>query len=180
VEPVGVEIDHAAHGGLGDDDVVQGEIIGDLLAVAHERAGEHAAVADAVLAAQGALEIGVDLIGGDGREEAEAAEVDGDERNAAVADGAGGGKERAVAAEDDDELAIVGDFLARQALRADVGGSLQVEARGDAAGAQPIEDAGQKLSGGFDAGFGDDADGLNGVHAAGIPCCLRLRRWGFR
>src|SRR5579883_2041701 len=75
---VGIEIDHAGERGLGEHGVVEGIVGGDGAAVAEHFGGEQLAARDAVFAAEGALELGVDLVDGDGGQEPEAAEIDGE------------------------------------------------------------------------------------------------------
>ena len=72
------------------------------------------ALGDAMLAAQGALEFGIQLVDRDRGEKAEAAEIHREQRNLAAADGARRGEQRAVAAQHDDQVAAFGHLLARQ------------------------------------------------------------------
>ena len=85
------------------------------LAAAHHLGVQQLALGDAVLAAQGALQFGIQLVDGDGGEKAEAAEVHREQRDLAPSDGARGGEQRAVAAQHDHQVAALGHFVARHA-----------------------------------------------------------------
>ena len=94
-----------------------------------------------MLAAEGALQFGEKFVHADGGEKAQAAEIDGEQRNLAAADGARGGEQRAIAAQHDDQIAAFGHVLARECRfeAACIGRGLFVGAHGDAARAQPLD-----------------------------------------
>ena len=176
---VNVQIDHAGDVGLAEHGVIQGVIRRDHLVAALDFGVQEAAFGDAMLAAEGAFQFGKELVDGDGGEEAEAAEVDGEERDFAAADGSGGGEQGAVAAEHDDQVAAFGDFMARHAGGEGVDGGFLIDAGGDAALSQPFEQLGRQLDGGWGVGLGDDSHGLNDGHRGETPDSLRRREWGW-
>ena len=148
---VRVQIDHAGDGGFGQHGVVEGFVGGHHLPAAHHFGGQQLALGDAVLAAEGALQLGVQLVDGDGGQEAQAAEVHGEERGLAPADGARGGEQGAIAAEHDDQVAAFGNFVPRDAAGARWAGvesGLLVDANGHAAAAQPLDERGHDVGGG--------------------------------
>jgi hypothetical protein len=65
---------------------------------------DHGALVDGARAILDAVECGIEFFERDFGEESERAEIDAEDRNAGLGDGAGGGKQGAVAAEYDDEL----------------------------------------------------------------------------
>ncbi len=114
VVDVCVEIDHAGEFGFGDDDVIEGGIGADRFAVAPEFAIDHAAAADAMFAGDGAFQFGVEFFFANGGEEAEVAEVNGEDGDIVTGDSAGGGKKRAVTAENDEQFDAFGEFFAAE------------------------------------------------------------------
>ena len=102
-----VEADDPGQGSPGDDDVVEGDV--DLGPVAARRGAQDPAleghpVLERVLAGAQAIERPDEVAGLDLREEADLADVDPEQRDVDVGDGPGGPQERAVAAEDDEDV----------------------------------------------------------------------------
>ncbi len=165
--------------GLGDHDVVEGVVSRRPDAVPQHLAVQHAARADAVLSAQGALQFGQDGVDGDGGEETQTAQVDGEERDFPAPQGACRGQQGAIASEDDQQVAAVGDFFAgHAAARAEIARRHLVEPDRDPARLEPLDNAGDHLGGLRHLGFRDDARGLNVVHATGTPGSLPRPGWG--
>ena len=96
-----------------------------------------------MLAAQRALQFGVEFVDRDRGEEAEAAQIHREQRDLAPPDGARRGEQRAVAAQHDHQVAAFRHLLARQSRdAAGVDGGLFVDADRDAALLQPLDQLG--------------------------------------
>ncbi len=160
--------------GFGEHGVVERFVVGHDFPVAQHLRVQQLAPLNAMLAAEGALQFGEQFGHADGGEKTQAAEIDGEQRNLAAADGAGGGKQRAVAAQHDDQIAALGNVLAREAFEAvvEIGRGLFVGADGDAARAQPLHKLGHNRAGRRRIRFGEDSDCANGGHGAETPCSL--------
>ena len=189
VVDVDVQIDHAGDGGFGEHHIVERLVARDDRAVAAHLGVQQLAAADAVLAAQGALQFGKQLVDGDGGQESEAAQIDGEQRDLAAADGARGGEQRAVAAQHDHQVAAFGHVVARQTVgaRRRRRRSLRRSARGCRA-LRARRAAWARHRRGRTAGLEmmptvwrmAIADGrLNDGHRAGTPCSLPRPEWGF-
>ncbi len=100
------ETDQARHRAL-DHRIVESIILRDLLAVAQQATIEQRARLGGTLAFHGSGQRGIEFIEAHLREKAERAEVDGEQRNFGCANGARRRQQRAVAAEDKDELGLV-------------------------------------------------------------------------
>ena len=100
---------------LGEHRIVQRFVGSDGFAVAHHLGAQHAPLGDAMFAAEGALQFRVNIVDGDGGEKSQAAQIDGKQRDLALADGARGREQRAVAAQHDHQVAAFGHIGARNA-----------------------------------------------------------------
>ena len=122
-------VSHAGDGAFGDDDVVEGVpllngfTVADVLGVHHAANFDLGAVGTPGL--EGVVEVGERNLG----EKAEGTEVNAEDRGGGAGEGAGCGKEGAIATEDDDEVWLVpGQVDALDALgRVDVGSAVGVE-----------------------------------------------------
>ena len=124
------ELAHAGDGAFGEDDVVEGVPLAEELAVAEELGVHEAAAVDDGGAGEPGVEGVVELGEGDFGEEAEGAEVDGEDGRVGEGEGAGGGEEGSVATEADDEDGLLrGEIAALDALfaEANVGGAVGSE-----------------------------------------------------
>ena len=100
-----LQLDHAGGGAAADDHVVEGEALEDAGAVALDVALEHRPLLFVVLALEDGGERRLVAAEGDVGDEAEPALVDADERRAVAGELAGDAEHRAVAAEDDRDVA---------------------------------------------------------------------------
>jgi hypothetical protein len=157
------QVDDARDGGFGKDHVVERFVARDHRVAAAHLGVQQLASADAMLAAEGALQFGIQFVDGDGGEETEAAQIHGEQGDLAVADGAGGGEQRAVAAQHDHQIAAFGHFRARETVAPrGVDGGAFVVAHTDSAGFEPGQQPGYHIGRGGNGGLGDDAYGFNG------------------
>ena len=143
---------------------------------AHEigtQAASGSLAADAVFAFECALELGVEFFDRDRGQEAEPAKVDGKQWDVAAGDGAGGGKQRSVAAQHDDQVAAVGHVVARhRRLARRIGRGGFIGAHRQAAAVQPRQQFRHDLLGLPDLRLGDDSEVPDRTHTAGTLCCL--------
>ncbi len=140
------ELAHAGDGALGEDDVVEGVPLAEELVVAKEAGVHEAADVDDGGAGHPGLEGLVELGEGDFGEEAERAEVDGEDGSGGEGEGAGCGEKGAVAAERDDEHGLVdGQIGALDGLiaEAEVGGAVGLEDGGEAVAGEPVDEFGE-------------------------------------
>ena len=152
------EIDHARDFEFGEHHVIERVEGGHLQAAAPEFAVQHPAALDAEIAMQGLFELGINFFNRDGGEESEAAEIHGEDGSFPPSDGARGGEQRSVAAENNHQSGLAGDFLAREPrARARVAGAVGVEANRYVAGVQPRDQVRDQLRGGLTARLADDA-----------------------
>src|SRR4051794_95737 len=101
---------------------------------------EETALGNAVLATKCAIELGIELVNRYRCEEPEIAEIDSEQRNVSAGYGACRGKQRAVPAEDDHELAAFRHFLTLEAMvLGDVQTCLLVVANVDLALPKPLD-----------------------------------------
>ena len=146
--------------------VVQHEVLGSRLAGAFDDRSQHQARLDRRRAGQRGLERRVQLVVGDLRHEPEAAEVHAEDRDLQSGLGrpVGHAEQRAVAPEQQDEIDVPGQVVARDPAEArgcrEVGGVV-VEDGLDAALPQPGRDGGQVRADGGQPRLGDDADALD-------------------
>src|SRR5437016_4772164 len=100
------QVDDSAHRGLGDHHIVERDVLGESLTPAHHPGGEHHPVVEHDLAREHGVQRREQLLERGGRQEAEPAEVDAEDRHARVADHARHRQEGAVPAEDHDEIHV--------------------------------------------------------------------------
>src|SRR5207249_4084205 len=135
------EIDDATHRGLGDDDVVEGGVLPEPLAVPHDADGQHHALVHRHPACEQRLEGWEHLLERRRGEEAEPAEVHAQQGNAKVADRPRHGQEGPVAAEDDEQVRVRGQLRlghGGDARRRDQHGGLLHEHRGKPPRPEPL------------------------------------------
>src|SRR5437899_5836624 len=158
------EVDDAAHRRLGDNNVVEGGVLPEPLAVPDDPYGQHHALVHLHPAREQRFERREHLVERRRGEESEPAEVHAEQRHAEVADGARHGEEGAVAAEDDEQVRVRGQLRlghGRDARRGDQPGGLLLEHRGKPPRPEPLEellDRGPRLR---RAGLRHDADALH-------------------
>ena len=152
------EVAHAGDGSLGDDDVVEGVPLMNGFAVADDLSVHHATDFNLGAVVAPGFEGGVELGERDLGEEAEGAEVHAEDRCGGAGEGAGRGKESAVATEDDDEVGLVlWEIKARDALSArDVGSAVGVEEVAVVARFEPRDEVAQDSREFGLLGLGDD------------------------
>src|SRR2546430_150554 len=129
------EIDDTTHRGLGDDDVVEGGVLAEPLAVPDDARDQHHTLVHRHPAREDRLERREHLVQRRRGEEAEPAEVHAEQRHAEVADRASRREEGAVAAEHHDQVHLCGQGrLAHggDGGRRDQPGRLPLEHRGGA------------------------------------------------
>ena len=159
------EVAHARDVALGDDGVVERVIGGVRRGAAPQLGAQHGAAVELVAAlapaVQGSVEVGEPHLG----EEAEIAEVGAEDGRAGGGKGACGGQERAVAAEHDDQLGLLGgEFLAVDRGRArGIGPALEIEHRLITAVAQPADQLGQQAGELFLVRLANDGDADHAV-----------------
>jgi hypothetical protein len=112
-----VEVNHARQGALVDDCFIHDALPLDHVSVAVQFDVKHDSLAAGESAGEDLFQCWIHFLDLEAGQEAEAAHVDGENRNAERGGEAGRGEERAVAAEDQQELGLLGDFDAAQALR---------------------------------------------------------------
>ena len=125
---------------------------------------------------EGALELGINLVDGDGGEETEAAQVDGEQRDLTAADGARRGKQ--VPSPPSTITSSQPSGPARAAGRPAAGVRARSDssiAHRDARGCSHSSNFGTSITAALDAGLGDDADGLNVGHTAETPVPFRAQ-----
>ena len=120
-------------------------------------------------AAEPGFEGEVEIVDGDLGEEAEGAEIDGEDGGLGLGEGAGGGEEGAIAAEDDDEVGMVAGELGAEgggAVGAEVGGAFAIEDAGEVAGFEPADEIVEDLRELRLLGLGDDRGQGHGYGAS--------------
>ena len=140
-----------------------------------ERNAQHLAARHPVIAGQGAFELGEEILRRDGSQEAETAQIDGEQRDGAIADGSCRGEQGSVSAEDDCEIAALGNVSTREARPMGVARGLEIEAHADAARFEPGEKVRDEFSGLGGVRFGKYANSPNGGHRVRTPYCLPRR-----
>jgi len=158
------EFDHACKSGFVDDGVVEDVLRVNDLICTKELDLEHGANGFGGAAGESFFEGGIEFVDGEAGEKAEAAHVDGENGKAARSGEASGGEQRAVTAEDEEEIGLSSDLFAGERVRGageSAGGFLVVE---DAkmAGFEPAEERGDDDGEVGAARARDDADGLDG------------------
>src|SRR5581483_9163413 len=112
-----LDLDHPGERALADDHVVEHGRVRDMLAVALDARAQHEALLDVIIAREDALERGVDVLETDFSQEAQAAQVDAQDRHGALLDEPRGVEHRAVAAEHDHEVGLAGHLRLRIGCR---------------------------------------------------------------
>src|SRR5262249_55535519 len=151
-----------------------------------EFAMEHMAALDGEAAGEHAFQLRVDRLDGNGREETQAAEIHGEERDVAAADGAGRGEQGDVTAEHDEQLRAFGNLGSVEAF---CGGAFQpvfggfaIEPRRDSTSIEPCEQFRHESRCAIAVWFRNYRDGgdLSAWHRAKTRGCLRPHESGFR
>jgi hypothetical protein len=106
------EFDHAGERTFVDDGVVEDVLLVDGRAIAKELDQEHDAFADGRTTGQGFFESRIEFVNGETGEKAEAAHVDGENRDTPRGSDTRGGEKRAVTAEDEKEVGLASDLVA--------------------------------------------------------------------
>ena len=173
-----IEIDHARNRRFGNHHVVERFPVGYGFLGVQKFGMEQLALPDTVLSAEGALEIGVDLIHDDGREKAQATKIHGEQRHFARTYHASRRKQRAIATQHDNQIRAFGNLLARHAVAsARIRGGFIVVTGRNAALREPREQLGNQLGSSRNAWLRNDTDGLNDGHRGGTHGCLPHRLW---
>src|SRR2546422_57592 len=158
------EVDDATHRGLGDDDVVEGGVLPEPLAVPDDARGQHHALVHRHPACEQRLERREHLLERRRGEEAEPAEVHAEEGYPQIADSARHGEEGPVAAEHDEQVHLrrqVRLAHGRDARRRDQPGGLLLQERGEPPRLEPLEEFLDRGPGLARAGLRHDADALH-------------------
>jgi len=93
-------MDDARDIGLGESDVVEGFVGAGAVPAAPQLRVQHAAAAYVVFAREHSLELRIQLVHSDGRQESQIAQIDGEQRNVAAFERPRRRKQRPVAAQD--------------------------------------------------------------------------------
>src|SRR5213594_553325 len=158
------EVDDATHRGLGDDDVVEGGVLPEPLAVPDDARGQHHALVHRHPAREQRLERREQPLERRRGEEAEPAEVHAEEGYPQIANRARHGEEGPVAAEHDEQVHLRRQLRlahGRDARRRDQPGGLLLQDRGEPPRLEPLEEFLDRGPGLARAGLRHDADALH-------------------
>src|SRR5215471_14193370 len=173
------KVDDPTHGGLGDDHVVEGDILREPLAVTPDLRRQHHALLDEEPTRQEGFQGREELVNREGGEEAEATQIDAEDGHAEVAHQPRHREEGAVAAEDQDEIDLAREIGFANCRGPRVGAEprcflleerLQVTLF--APGEQPLDDA----AGLGAICLGDDTDSLHAGSGDSAARVIRLSR----
>jgi len=160
VDPVGVEIHDARESGLVQHRVVERDVPLENGPAANDLGFQHHAFADAVLAGKNLLQDRIDFILRNGRQESQAAEIDGQDGNAAIRRKACCGEQSSVTAQHNQEVGARRELLALPHLageRADAIGRLGIADDSRAVSLQPVGERRHDARDIFAAGTGNDS-----------------------
>ena len=161
---------------LRDDDVVQRFVRFDGFSVAHQFAVQHAPRHYALLAAESALQLRIELIERDGGQESQAAQIHRKDRDLAAGHRARRRQQRSVAAQYDHQLRALRHLLAGKPVARGLNRRrFRIQPRLNATRVQPSDQFrhdGRRVR---DSRLGHDADHFNVWHIRGTPDSLPRR-----